>query len=82
MTTDHATKVRENRVRRAAHRQGLILVKSRSRDPRAIGYGTYVLVDDKAGNKPSGGQAAISAFRNGEGLTLHQIEEQLTGGTR
>jgi len=38
-------KVRENRVRRAAKRQGLELVKSRRRDPRALDYGGYMLVD-------------------------------------
>jgi hypothetical protein len=35
----------ENRLRAAAERQGLRLEKSRSRDPRAIGWGTYQLVD-------------------------------------
>lgn len=38
---DTSEKVRENRLRRAARRQGLILVKSRTRDPRGIDYGCY-----------------------------------------
>ena len=38
-------KVRENRLRRMAQRQGLILQKSRRRDPRAPDFGTYWLVD-------------------------------------
>jgi hypothetical protein len=38
-------KVRENRLRRAAGRQGLTLVKSRRRDPRALGYGRYMIVE-------------------------------------
>jgi hypothetical protein len=38
-------KVRENRLRRAAERQGLTLSKSRRRDPRAKDYGTYQLGD-------------------------------------
>jgi hypothetical protein len=38
-------KVRENRLRRAAQRQGLMLQKSRHRDHRAIDYGRYRLVD-------------------------------------
>lgn len=38
-----AGKVRENRLRRAAKRQGLQMVKSRRRDPRALDYGEYVL---------------------------------------
>lgn len=37
--------MRENRLRRAAERQGLRLVKSRRRDPRAFDYGKYMLVD-------------------------------------
>jgi hypothetical protein len=42
---DTAGKVRENRLRRAAERRGLRLEKSRRRDPGAIGYGTYQLID-------------------------------------
>jgi hypothetical protein len=38
-------KVLENRLRRAADRQGLRIVKSRRRDPRAIDYGSYWLLD-------------------------------------
>jgi hypothetical protein len=37
-------KVRENKARRAAERQGLRLVKSRRRDPRALDFGLYSLV--------------------------------------
>jgi hypothetical protein len=35
----------ENRLRRAADRQGLRLVKSRRRDPRAVDYCRYNLLD-------------------------------------
>ncbi|OQP87597.1 hypothetical protein BTR14_03245 [Rhizobium rhizosphaerae] len=38
-------KVRENRLRRMADRQGLRLVKSRSRDEMAMDYGLYGLID-------------------------------------
>ena len=38
-------KGRENRIRRMAARQGLRLFKCRLRDPRAAGYGGYVLAD-------------------------------------
>lgn len=38
-------KVTENRMRRKAERQGLKLAKSRRRDPDALDYGTYWLVD-------------------------------------
>jgi hypothetical protein len=45
MPTEQEVKVKENRLRRAAERQGLRLVKSRRRDPRAFDYGKYMLVD-------------------------------------
>lgn len=38
-------KVRENRLRRMAKRQGLRLEKSRRRDPKAVDYGGYMLID-------------------------------------
>jgi hypothetical protein len=34
-------KIRENRLRRMAQRQGLRLIKSRVRDPRALDYGRW-----------------------------------------
>lgn len=46
--TDQDRKVLENRLRRAAQRQGLRLEKSPLRDPRALGYGTYRLADPRA----------------------------------
>jgi hypothetical protein len=42
---DQEEKARENRLRRMARRQGLALKRSRQRDPRASGYGGYMLVD-------------------------------------
>ena len=42
---DVEEKVRENRLRRMANRQGLVVHKSRIRDPRAIGYGGYMISD-------------------------------------
>ena len=41
-------KVRENRLRRVAVRRGLRLVKSRRRDPQALDFGCYALVDASA----------------------------------
>ncbi|MFE3577850.1 hypothetical protein [Streptomyces vinaceus] len=38
-------KVRENRIRRMASRQGLTLRRSRRRDPRAVDYGVYWVTD-------------------------------------
>jgi hypothetical protein len=60
-------KIRENRLRRVAERQGLRLRKSRRRDPRAIGYGTYDLV-----------QARDDYMVSPEQLTLDGIEQWLT----
>jgi hypothetical protein len=45
MDSTTSEKVRENRLRRMADRQGLRLVKSRRRDPRAVDYGNCLLVD-------------------------------------
>jgi hypothetical protein len=65
-------KVAENRVRRSAARQGLRLEKCRARDPHAIGYATYRLVDARTGRVKahSGGY--------GNGLTLEEVRQYLT----
>ena len=42
-------KVEEARLRRMAHRQGFILSKSRRRDPNALDYGLYALLDSTGG---------------------------------
>jgi hypothetical protein len=49
LTVDPETKVAENKLRRSADRQGLRLEKSRSRDPRAIDYGLFALIDVRTG---------------------------------
>ncbi len=40
-----ADKVRENRLRRMAARQGMAVIKSRRRDVRALDHGRYYLID-------------------------------------
>lgn len=67
---DNFEKTRENRARRAAERRGLRLERSRRRDPKAIGYGQYQLIDVATG---------IVASRGGAGgwLTMDQVEAQL-----
>jgi hypothetical protein len=47
---DQDRKVRENRLRRAAKRQGYIVEKSRRRDPRAVDFGYFIVTgpDDRA----------------------------------
>ena len=42
---DRSEKVRENRLRRMAKRQNLLVCKSRRRDPMALDYGLYHIVD-------------------------------------
>ena len=65
-------KVRENRARRAAKRQGLKLEKSRQRDPLGISYGTYQLVDGEGRRELVDGDHS-----EGYGMTLEEIEVTL-----
>jgi hypothetical protein len=65
-------KVRENRLRRMAQRQGLGLKKSRARDPRARSYGGYMLIDVDANWIVAG------AWPFDFSLTLDAVEEYLT----
>ena len=69
---DAKTKVRENMLRRIASRQGIGLQKSRHRDPMALDYGKYSLVNGRPGH--------IHVFI-GQG-DLDQIEEWLESGHR
>jgi hypothetical protein len=65
MTND---KIRENRLRRMANRQGLQLRKSRRRDPLANDYGAYWLIE------PFNNILVSSEF----GTDLDQVEQALT----
>jgi hypothetical protein len=67
---DAKTKVRENRLRRMASRQGLRLEKSRQRDPMALDYGKYSLVNGRPGH--------IYVFIGQ--ADLDQVEEWLESG--
>jgi len=72
--TEEDLKVLENRLRRAADRQGLRLVKSRSRDPKAKDYDRYALVDvqtDKAVNPAIAGRWTCS-------WTIAEVERYLS----
>lgn len=66
MASSTQEKVRENRLRRMAGRQGLQLLKSRRRDPRAIDYGIYWLVDASGVEVTSGDVDAIETWLRGE----------------
>ena len=64
--------MRENRIRRMAERQGYTLTKSRRRDPRAIDFGGFMLVDQRQNFAVLGGEPhAYSA-------TLDDVETFLT----
>lgn len=65
-------KVRENRLRRMADRQGLRLLKSRRRDPHAIDHGCYALTDVAT----SGAVFGFGSF--GYEADLEDIEKYLT----
>lgn len=62
-------KIQENRVRRAAERQGYAVTKNRRRDPRARGYGTYSLSNS----------AQDVATVSESNLTLDEVEGFLKG---
>lgn len=67
-------KVRENRLRRMAERQDLRLVKSRTRDPRATGYGCWMIVDVDA----NAAVAGVGATGRPD-FSLEDVERYLTG---
>lgn len=60
-----AEKVREDRLRRMAHRQGYTLQKSRTRDPRALTYGLIRIMD-------------ANGFEHYAASNLNAIEQWLT----
>jgi hypothetical protein len=64
-------KVRENRLRRLAERQGLRLSKSRSRDRTAADFGSYQLEDR------STGVVVLKGVEARFGLSLDDVEERL-----
>lgn len=71
--SDQEYKVLENRMRRAADRQGLRLEKSRARDPRALDYGTYQLVDQRNNSVVMKDWELPRGF----GLNLHDVGRYL-----
>ncbi len=69
MSETRAGRVRENRLRRLAQRQGLMLQKSRRRDPSALDYGRWFIVDQDTNGLVAGDQL---------GITLDDVEAYLT----
>jgi uncharacterized Zn finger protein (UPF0148 family) len=66
-------KVRENRLRRMADRQGLTLVKSRRRDPRALDFGRFMIVNKQTNTVEAG------ELDSPQALDLDEVERYLTG---
>jgi hypothetical protein len=62
-------KVKENRLRRVAARRGFRLEKSRRRDPAAIDYGGYMLVDSSTNT------VVLGAGHHPYSATLEDIED-------
>jgi hypothetical protein len=62
MDTMENTKVNRDRLRRVAQRQGLKLIKSARRDPRAIDYNRFWVLD----------QDGTVVYGDGPGVTLDQ----------
>jgi hypothetical protein len=71
--SDQELKIYENRLRRAAERQGLQLEKARRRDRLAYDYGTYQLVDANTNTLVAWGLAS------GYGLGLDDVARCLFG---
>lgn len=70
-------KIRENRLRMVARRRGLVLVKSRRRDLKAVDFGTYMLLD------PSNNDVIVaSSLPNGYGLSLDDVEREIENRSR
>lgn len=65
-------KVRENRLRRMAQRQGYRLEKSRRRDPRAYDYEGWMIVDADTNSVVAG------ATPNAYSLSVDEVEDWLT----
>lgn len=65
-------KVRANRLRRAAARQGLQLIKSRRRDPRALDFGGWMIVEISTNKVVAG------ATPREYSMSLDDVESYLT----
>ena len=67
-----AEKVREDRLRAAAQRQGYEIRRSRRRDPRAVDYGGYMIVDPRTNSIEAGG------LGDGYQMSINDVERWLT----
>jgi hypothetical protein len=65
-------KVRENRLRRIADRRGYRLEKSARRDPKALDFSRYRLIDVRA-------KRAVLGSDHGFSATIDEVEAFLDG---
>lgn len=70
-------KVRENRLRRMATRQGLVLKRSPRRDPRAYDFGGYMIVVGASGFPVLGNENGLAFAAD-----LDDVEAFLLEGSR
>ena len=68
----------EHRLRLTLKRRGYRLIKSRRRDPLALDFGGYMIVDSQTGFPVEGGGGNTS-FRNGYELSLDNVQEWVAG---
>ncbi len=73
---NESVKTRETRLRRMAKRQGLEIRKSRIRDPYALGYDRWMIVNT-AGRR-HGGTVVAGVSSGRPDFTLDDVEEYLT----
>ena len=75
--SERVLKSREQAARRAATRQNLRLEKSRMRDPRALSFGLYRLLDVQTGEVYASGDGPTDY-----GLDLDAVQRILDRGRR
>lgn len=68
-----ADKVRENRARRAAARQGYKLVKSKRRDRRALDYSCWTIINSQTNTVTAGGSLSIDEVEQFLNKPLQEI---------
>jgi hypothetical protein len=64
-------KTRENRLRRLAARQGLEIMKSRSRTPESLEYGGYMIINRYRDS------VVLGAYPHSFAMSLDDVEEYL-----
>ena len=74
--TGVAEKVRENKLRRKAVRQGYRLEKSRRRDPHATDFGLYALISNRTNFPVNPENKWMNSIHS---WTLDRVEAHLNG---